>query len=382
MTSLVNSIVMKYFLVICFSLVIISCNSSGKNDTASSIETEESEAFFILAQNSDHYSNGFDHGSQLIAEVNTQLKAWESAMSSHLKLDRDSLKAIVFKHSGMYAAVENHAPKLLEEIHGIADGAGVDWKLLMAFNLGEEIYNFCNRPIESCSSIGIHTEAANTLAYNQDLPEFLHGDNTPVILKHLDHFVFTLPGMISLSGISKAMAVSCNSLPMLKMDPDGLPLTFAIRKLLEYNTIDEAKYFLKSTNLAIPQNITLTSSEGIIGFEVSKNEVREYGQDDSLVLHTNFPLVNFDLKNSGFKSPVCRRYNYLDSISQSSENWISETSKEDLVLKWTEIFNQEPVLNQETYLRFVVAFNKSKPNQPLITFINPKKNNAEITFKF
>ena len=44
----------------------------------------------------------------------------------------------------------------------------MDRDLVLLFNLGEEIYNYCTAPIEQCSNLASAHEGGNTLAYNPE----------------------------------------------------------------------------------------------------------------------------------------------------------------------------------------------------------------------
>ena len=330
-----------------------------------------SDGYFLLEQNQSPYENGYAHGSALKDQVHQQVASWQIHMQQELGLSTDSIFAIINEHTGFTSTIETHAPELLEELRGIADGAGLDRRLVLAYNLGEEIYNFVNRPTERCSNLAVADSSQNLLFYNQDLPPFLHGDNTPVVLKHLDYYVFAMPGTIGISGASRAMAVSLNSLPMLKMNSAGLPLSFTIRKLLELDSITEARDFLHQTPSAIPQNIMLVSADEIVGFEISKNQVTEYTAYPFLY-HTNFPIHNTDYKMEGYQAPACARYARIDSVVHDPTQ--THTSR-----TLTQVFDEYPLHNLETYLRFTATYPKDPKQPPTLAFINPKRDQVSIS---
>ncbi|MEM9051180.1 MAG: C45 family autoproteolytic acyltransferase/hydrolase, partial [Bacteroidota bacterium] len=319
----------------------------------------------LVDQLEDHYDNGLKHGKELRTEVRFQIEEWEKGITRELSIDRDSMMRVIYVHSGFLAAIQNYTPELLEELNGIADGAQLDRELVLAFNLGEEIYNFCTANFESCSNLGVSTEEVNYLAYNQDLPQFLHGKQKPVILKLPESYVFTMPGSVGLSGVSKNFAVSCNSLPMLKMNRQGLPLSFFLRKLLTLKSLNEAEAFIRETPLAIGQNLMLASKTGIANFEISNSEVKSLIPSEAgIVFHTNFPIENDELKRDDYSDFQCDRYEFL----------IKEVSGYSQVGDWSETlentFSTEPVFNLDTYLRFVASY--SFESEPKVTFINPK----------
>ncbi|WP_165614850.1 C45 family autoproteolytic acyltransferase/hydolase [Flagellimonas flava] len=351
-------------------LVFIGC--SPKKDPKK--QEHSFQSIYYIEQDSDAYANGKHHGSALKEEVILQVNEWHKGITDALNIDQDSMHNIVHKHTGFVKAIEKYAPELLEEINGIADGAGLDRDLVLLFNLGEEIYNFCTSNYESCSNMAYRGTDKNILVYNQDLPKFLHGSGQPILLRHRDHFVFTMPGSIALSGVSENLAVSCNSLPMLNMNIEGLPLVFVVRKLLQMESISEARHFIEHIPMAIAQNLMLVSGEEVVNLEISKNEVNVHtAKMDSVYYHTNFPIQNSDYKTAGYQHRTCNRYLFLDSLDMAAK------SPEDLSKLFEKAFATRPIKNDETYLQFLVTYQKE--SKPILQFINPRTNESvSLTF--
>ncbi len=341
-------------------MVFLSNNHSSNN-----------QDFVLIEQYEDSYQNGVQHGTILKEAIVQQINSWKDHMFSANNLSIEEMEEIIFEKTALMKTIEK-VPDLLEELYGIADGANLNRNLVLCYNLGEEIYNYINIPTERCSNLAVSKPDGNILFYNQDLPPFLHGDNKVVILKHPNVFVFTMPGMIALSGISKTLAISCNSLPMLKMNTEGLPLSFAIRALLRKESWEAATDYLYQTPLAIPQNLMMVSKEKIGSFEVSQNSIEAcQNQQKSYLLHTNFPLFNKDYKYKNYQSPNCTRYASIDSLTQTTYNTTS----------YLHAFSQAPLCNQESYLRFLVEYPKPQ-KLPVIYFINPKQSNTPILLQF
>lgn len=370
----------KTLAVTALSFALLGCSEDAPKSTSSTQSSSQTEEevnpnFYIVDCSGTAYENGKAHGAQLKEQVAAQLEAWQQAMHSNLGLTLDSMRSIAYEHTGFVSAIQAHTPELLEEINGIADGAEVDRDLVLVFNLGEEIYSFCNRPIESCSNIAGQNDTEVLLSYNQDLPDFLHGDNRPVVLKHDNYCAFAFPGSIGISGVSSTVAVSCNSLPMLNMNEAGIPLSFAVRRILQEQSLPAALYFLDSIPLAIPQNLLLTTHNQIIDLELSRNEITEYKttRNNKLIAHTNHPLVNNDSKYSTSTPYQCNRFDYLDSTIASFDNTINYS-----IEQLEEIMSLAPVTNQETYLRFTAVFNKGEQKLKSLVLINPRRDNSHL----
>ncbi|GAB5550820.1 MAG: hypothetical protein Sapg2KO_04110 [Saprospiraceae bacterium] len=364
----VSPIICLFFLF----FTLLSCTPSEEDD---SIQFHED--YILIDQNSDSYSNGFLHGSAAKSIIKEQVETWQKQMFSDLGLSLDQMEEIVYKKTGFLIAIEKYTPQLIQEINGIADGAELDRGLILCYNLGEEIYNYQNRSTERCSNLAVSSKGKHILTYNQDLPFFLHGNNRPIILRSNDAIVFALPGMLALSGVSKTVAVTCNSLPMLQMNTNGLPLSFAIRQILKQTSLSNTLDYLQDIPLAIPQNFLLAAPEGIVGIEVSENILEVYKADDLPYLyHTNFPVYNNDHKYEAYEPPVCTRY-------QAVETFLHKTDALDYNEKTlTKSFGEKPLNNEETYLRFTVSFQSNQSTNPILQFINPKQSNTRTFLPF
>ena len=358
---------MNKFFVILYVLIISSgCVSAEKENT-------KPKSITYIPQTETPYDNGQKHGTLLKEEVRFQIKNWEEGITAHLNIDRDSIRKIVYEHTGFLSAIKQHTPELLNEINGIADGAGLDRELVLYFNLGEEIFNFCTSNFESCSNIAFQEDHGAVLAYNQDLPDFLHGENRPIILDHKTHYVFTMPGSIALSGASQHLAVSCNSLPMLNMNTQGLPLPFYIRKLLQVQSLRDAQQYIERTPMAIAQNLMLVSHTGIRNAEISKNQIKWMSSDTlGYYYHTNFPIENTDYKQSDYLRKDCDRYNFFATAGLKSNS-------DNITSVLEELCAMHPIKNRETYLRFIATYKSN--TKPSIKFINPNSQES-ILLKF
>lgn len=333
-------------------------------------------SIYLINQEGTAYARGFRHGQFLKEEVNLQVSNWEKAMNKYLQLDRDSLYLILEKHTGFMQAIQQVTPDLLEEVYGIADGANIERKLLLAYNVGEEIFNYCTANFESCSNIAFQREQGSYVAYNQDLPDFLHGNQQPIILQHKQHYVFSMPGCIGLSGASINMAVSCNSLPMLAMNRDGLPLAFYLRKLLNLSSVKEAKQFIQTSPLAIPQNLLFVSEKEVLNIEISKEQIKMRAPDSlGTIIHTNFPIDNTDFKHVDYQANNCSRFHYLDSMSPL----LAALPEHNFSKVLQSTCSTQPIFNTETYLRYVATY--TQENSPQLVFINPATK-EEVKLKF
>ena len=182
--------------------------------------------------------------------------------------------------------------------------------------------------------------------------------------------------------MTKDFAVSCNSLSMLNMNKRGLPLSFMIRKLLTFSNLPEAASYLKTTPLAIPQNLLLVDRNQIVNLEISANQVSEYSNPKStrFLYHTNHPLVNSDYRLGGTRETICERFNYLDNI------FIGFSADEDFSFsslnKVMSSQNPANIKSADTYFRFIGRFPQNEKELPYLEVFNPLKGTEPLVLTF
>jgi hypothetical protein len=143
------------------------------------------------------------------------------------------------------------------------------------------------------------------VSQNMDPPEFLHG--FPTLLRiHYEGtpdavMVYTVPGLIGLNGMNnQGLGVACNSISMLNSSGTGMPVAFVLRKLLEFQNLEEAGRFLMGVKHATPQAYTIGDKDSVICYECSANACKPYltFEESGVVLHTNFSILNRDFNDT------------------------------------------------------------------------------------
>jgi hypothetical protein len=99
--------------------------------------------------------------------------------------------------------------------------------------------------------------------------------------------------MIGLMGVNAAaIGVCVNSLPQLPSAPEGLPVAFVLRRLLQAASLDEAADLALSLPHATNQHYLIAAPGRVRSFEASAQGVVEYPPPaPDRVLHTNHPLA-------------------------------------------------------------------------------------------
>ncbi len=249
-------------------------------------------------------------GESLREDIHTVMEKHEQAICKRLGFPPKDYYAAFDEFSAYLDAVNKWAPALLEEVWGMADGANIEPEKMFRFQLMDEDWFFDSyhyapqaKVHSKCTAFGVvNQEGSPTYAgQNMDITSYVEDHQVLLRIQYpesdLESLVFTCAGFLVLCGMNNApLGVNCNTLMQLGCRPDGLPVAFVARSLLEKASFDEAVAFLENTTHAAGQNYTLSTAGRVGSFECSPNKVVEYRPraDGLRVCHTNHPLANDD----------------------------------------------------------------------------------------
>ena len=84
---------------------------------------------------------GLQHGEMLRDRIVALLDRWAESLDRVYGISRDLYVQRFFAETAFEAALSRHTPTVLEEIAAIAEGAGVDYRTLLAFqHVNEEFW--------------------------------------------------------------------------------------------------------------------------------------------------------------------------------------------------------------------------------------------------
>lgn len=239
----------------------------------------------------DPYVRGLAHGRQLKVRIAAHVADWQATLAKASGEPFDGYIAAMLRETDFKSAIGAHMPDLLAEVDGIADGAGLGRDLVYALQLmDEEWFYRTGRTAQKCSSFAVVGEDATWIGQNMDLGQYTDGHQ--VVLRTEDALLFTTAGVIALMGVNAAgLGVCVNSLPQLPAAPEGIPVAFMIRRLLQARSLAEAADLVQALPHATNQHYLIAEPGAVRSFEASAAGVTEYRPPDpSRVLHTNHPL--------------------------------------------------------------------------------------------
>ncbi len=251
------------------------------------------------------------HGETLKARIKDVIRIWKNELHKAYDLDPDKYIGEFVHNTRFSESIKKWSPDLMEEVRGISQGSGIDSQTLFAFQLPDEEWWYGrNRKLGislggvlGCSALGVSKQKGlpPLLAQNLDLPSYFDGFQTLLRIKNqnsgLESFILTVSGFIAACGLnSKSVGICCNTLLQLNQRPDGLPVAFIVRKVLEQPGYAEAVKFIHEIKHASGQNYTIGGPDEIGCFECSANKVSQFVPTGvtGRVYHTNHPLVNDD----------------------------------------------------------------------------------------
>jgi len=255
---------------------------------------------------------GRQHGRQLKALVRERDRRWRTEIESFLSIPSDRFIGELLAETRFVAAIERHAPDLLDEVRGIAEGAGLSYDAVLAAQFMDEEWWYSaglkqrrsGEIAHHCSGLAsLKPGGGALLAQNMDLARWTDGLQTLLLIREvapgLDAYVLTMAGMIGLCGVNSAgLGLTVNTLGDLASATDGLPVAFVSRSLLAQSSYDAAARFLGRVRHASGQNYILSDGREIGDFECSTDHASAFlpaGAAPGCVWHTNHALANRDL---------------------------------------------------------------------------------------
>jgi isopenicillin-N N-acyltransferase-like protein len=290
----------------------------------------------ILELQGTPYERGLTHGQTLKKEIQELINLWKANIEKSFSVPAETYIRKLLEASDFQPAIERWTPGLLDEVRGIADGAGVNFQTMYAFQLIDETWVMSDDlDLSKCTTIGARKRGGTPafVAQNLDIPSFYHGFQTVLRIRGSDEepeaLVFTIPGIVAANGLNdRSIGVCVNAVTQLAYSAKGVPVDFIIRGILRQKTYEDALRFLKEIQPAAPQNYVLGGPDAVASFERSADRIAEFipFKDAEFTFHTNHPVVNDDfnprfverLKAKGMSldayKALCPRFKFLAEV--------------------------------------------------------------------
>ncbi len=243
-----------------------------------------------------------------------------TAQLSGLALDAGGISRLVHDY---LPAMEEFEESYLDEMRGIAEGAGLSFEEIVLLNARTEILKLATRPDlraqlsnadvpDGCTAVVVQPQATQDrcLIHAQNWDWKRECVETSVVLRIRrddgpDVLTLTEAGALARSGLNEAgIAITGN---YLESDRDysqiGVPLPLIRRKVLESEHLALAMLAVYATPKSASSNMAVSHRDGIvINFECAPDETFQVHPEDGLLVHANHwvsPVALAKLKDTG-----------------------------------------------------------------------------------
>jgi hypothetical protein len=261
--------------------------------------------YYLVLDGTTPYERGYQHGVALEFPIKKALRQFKGWVRDVVGLQEPEAMILDFAENTPYlASVQADAPDLFEEMQGVAEGAGVDFKPLFVYQSFDEFFVFLLTSgtldmgtTGHCTTAGVYGRAdkPNYVGHNNDIPTYHEELVTVLHIKYPDSDLEILQsafaGQIGQNGVNnRGVAVGINTLANLP-GGDGLPVSFNVRKILESANLDEAIAYLKNTRFAQAMNYMVGDRERVVSVETWDDQALVLDiYDGDYAVHTNHAL--------------------------------------------------------------------------------------------
>jgi isopenicillin-N N-acyltransferase-like protein len=242
---------------------------------------------------------GLGHGVALAPEIDAHLHRWKSQLVDGGVDDVEEWVAELVRDSWYVSTAFAEAPHLVEEVDGIAEGAGISLLDAWFLQLMDESWRAPDGAPGSttfgCTTFGVVNGLQSWSGQTMDLEPFRSGAAAMLRItpdRGASLLVLTMAGCVGLSGVSAAgFAVLVNALPQVPARRTGLPVALVVRTALAAPNVGAATSFVHDAPHATGQHYLVAGAEQLASFECSPVGVAPVLPGAPRLWHTNHPLV-------------------------------------------------------------------------------------------
>ncbi len=265
----------------------------------------------------DPFERGKQHGSAAKELICKGINRYQEKFE---KNDHVSWKTVREKAMRFVPFLEKEYEDLLEEVRGIAAGAGLDFEDLMVLNTRYELLKFS---IHECTTYAVMPEAsANGHVYqgmNWDNVRWMQ-DSSLILMADeengMKYFCMTEAGQLIRHGFNNyGIGLGTNNLLSTgDKDDVGVPTNFMRRRILTSKTLEEAREAVNRAPRSVSCNLMVGSAAGdAIDFEVNPVYPIELTPQDGILTHANHFRTHREIcRTTGGKFRDVRLYSLLE----------------------------------------------------------------------
>jgi len=262
--------------------------------------------FFYAELSGTPYEIGFSHGSKAKKYILHNISIYQQLFMNNAGVKWDDAKSASRRY---IPYISSYDPDLLDEMRGIADGAGLDFEDILALNARSEVLMTLTpkddiTPVDGCTNIAVMPDRSRNghtyLAHNWDWKIESRESIITLKIKQSDKpdiLMITEAGIVGKFGVnSSGIGVAMNALST-PCDAEGVPLHCILRGVLNSRTLTQAVYAITHKRCACAANYMMASAGGeIFDCERVPDDFEIFYPSDGLLHHTN-TILSQKLKN-------------------------------------------------------------------------------------
>lgn len=298
------------------------------------------DGFFpVVTLSGDSFSMGRTHGKLLAEKIEANIQLYVEMIGGLTGMDKERMIA----HARKFRPVlEEHAPHLLTEMEGIADGARLSIDEIIFLNARTEIVSMGDPKAVNlsgeCTAIGLQAQRTadgkTYLAQNWDWHYKLTGSSAVFRIKPEDGkkmIILTEAGQVGKIGFNESgLGVLLNILLTGSVEY-GVPVHVMLRMILEKDNVKDAVDLVKTLPRSSASHFLVGDDSGdVAGLELTSETVAELKPVDGVLVHTNHycdpALVPGDVGKLLFLDSQ-PRFDRASKLLAAREKWNFESLK-------------------------------------------------------
>ncbi len=292
----------------------------------------------IVLTEGEPRERGRQHGEFAGEQVALSVERYMERFAYYAKLTPDEAR----RRAAEFAApIREYDPALLEEIEGVAEGAGFSREDLLAVNCRSEVM-FGTAPLMECTSFGLqpsatangHTYVGQNWDWAPDIKETLillviNQESRPTVVM-LDE-----AGMIGRMGLNSAGLVMLTNTLISEQRQLGVPYNMILRGILNGPTMADAVAAVAIPRRAISANFLIGDGDGqVLDIEASPVHIDRIAPEGGIIAHGNHfngpCLQGRDLSLERFPDSAYRDCRLRDGLERDAPGVTEEHIKEAL----------------------------------------------------
>jgi len=251
------------------------------------------EGFPLIEVSGGDFERGRQHGEEASDLVHFNLEGYRRLFRHDPGLD---WSAVLGQARQYLRPIEEYAPHLLEEMRGIAEGAGVSLDEILALNCRTEILSLKTIPLrEECTALFVAPEAtANGHAYvaqNWDWANVLRGGAVLLRIEQPGRptvLTLTEAGLVGKIGLNSAGVGVCTNFLRCDHRRVGVPFHVILREALNASRLGLAVAAVYRGDRADSGNYLVAHADGeAVSLEATPSDVGFLYPQQGVLVHTN-----------------------------------------------------------------------------------------------